>query len=90
MSSSELKVSSITVIPVTATESRIDMTVGDETSMEDAEESVALSVMIVHKACPTLPELQLMAIRRAQEMLASQSRSLASIVNGSGDDAGSS
>jgi hypothetical protein len=57
------------------------MTVGDEPSMEDAEESVALSVMIVHKECPTLQELQLKAIRRAQDMLSSQSRSLTTIVD---------
>jgi hypothetical protein len=82
MSSADLRVSSITVIPMTPTESRIDMTVGDEPSMEDAEESVALSVTIIHEECPTLQELQLKAIRRAQDMLALQSRSLATMVDG--------
>ena len=81
MSHSESRVSSITVIPRTPTESRIDMTVGDEANIEEAEESVAISVMVVHKERPTLQELQLIAIRRAQDMLASQSRWLATMVD---------
>jgi hypothetical protein len=80
MSQSDIRVASITVIPRTATQSRVDMTVGDEANIDDAEESVALSVMVVHHECPTLQELQLIAIRRAQDLLASQSRSLATML----------
>jgi len=68
----EFRIWSLTLLPISATESRVEMSVATSRNPEDADESVALSVLIGHKDLPTLQELKSEALRRAQDVLASQ------------------
>jgi hypothetical protein len=71
---------SLTCLPVSASQSRVETNITDDPDVENADESVAFSVLVHHKKNPSLKELQLSALQRALEILASQ-HSLASNTN---------
>jgi hypothetical protein len=81
MMANHFRIGSLTLLPVSATESRVDMTISDNRDPESADESIAFSVLVTHKHVPTLQELELAAVRRVQELLGSQTEALSRIVD---------
>jgi hypothetical protein len=77
----KFRIWSLTLLPISATESRVDMSVATSQNPEDADESVAFSLLIGHTDSPTLRELELEALRRAQDVLASQASALSQVIN---------
>ena len=77
----EFRIWSLTLLPISATEARVEMSVATSRNPEDADESVAFSLLIGHNESQTLKELELEGIRRAQDVLASQAHSLSQIIS---------
>jgi hypothetical protein len=70
----KFQIRSLTRLPVSATHSRVEVNITDDADVENADESVAFSVLISHKANPSRLDLQFAALQRAQDILASQRR----------------
>jgi hypothetical protein len=63
---------SMTCLPISTTQSRVELSITDNTDVEDSDESIALSLLIRHKVNPSPQNLQSAALKRAQNILASQ------------------
>jgi hypothetical protein len=64
---------SLTHLPISATQSRVEANItSDPDDVENADESVAFSVLIHHNKNPSLHELEANALQRALEILTSQ------------------
>jgi hypothetical protein len=66
------EIRSLTRIPVSMTESRIEMNITNDPDVETADESVAFSVLVRHKANASPYTLRSTAIQRAVDILAAQ------------------
>ena len=64
-------------LSVSATQSRIEVSISSDPDVESSDESLAFSVLIQHRANSSSEELFSIALRRALDILASQ-RSAAS------------
>jgi hypothetical protein len=69
------QIRSLTRLPVSATQSRVEGNITDDADVENADESVAFSLLIHHKLNPSRQNLQSAALQRAQNILASQRQS---------------
>jgi hypothetical protein len=63
------EIRSLTRLPVSMTESRVEMNVSSDPVVETADESVAFSVLVRHEPDASLTKLQSTAIRRAIDIL---------------------
>jgi hypothetical protein len=69
----------LTRLPISTTQSRVEVSITDNTDVQNSDESIAFSVLIQHKANPSLQNLQYAALKRAQDILASQHRTISGI-----------
>src|ERR1700680_1737156 len=72
-------VRALTRLPISTTQSRVEVSITDNTDVQNSDESIAFSVLIQHKANPSLQNLQYAALKRAQDILASQHRTISGI-----------
>jgi hypothetical protein len=68
------QIRALTQLPLSPTQSRVEANVSDNADAENADESVAFSVLIRHGDNPSLQDLQSAALKRARDILASQRR----------------
>jgi hypothetical protein len=68
------QIRSLTRQPVSPTQSRVEANITNDVDVENADESVAFSVMVRHNDNASLQDLQLAALQRAHDILASQRR----------------
>jgi len=66
------EIRSLTRLPVSLTQSRVEMNVSNDPYVETADESVAFSVLVRHKRNDSLQKLRSTAIQRAIDILAAQ------------------
>jgi hypothetical protein len=76
-----LAVINTTVTPISDRQSRIDLVLADDSDLENAKETVAILVVVDHKAVPLLLEFQLAAIDRARIALIAQTRQIGQTLN---------
>jgi hypothetical protein len=70
---------SLTRLPISPTQSRVETNITSDPDVEHADESVAFSVLIEHKKNPSLRDLQSSALQRALDILESQRNSQAEL-----------
>ena len=63
---------SLTRLRISPTQSRVEGNISSDADVENADESVAFSVLIEHRKNPSLRVLQSSAFQRALDILASQ------------------
>jgi len=71
----EFELRSLTRLRISPTQSRVEGNITNDPDVENADESVAFSVLIEHKKNPSLRVLQSSALQRALDILASQKNS---------------
>ena len=64
---------SLTRLQISPTESRVEGNISSDDDVENADESVAFSVLISHKKNPSLRDLRSAALQRTLDILASVS-----------------
>jgi hypothetical protein len=63
---------SLTHLPLSPTQSRVEANIADNADAENADESVAFSVLVRHGDKPSVRDLRSAALKRARDILASQ------------------
>jgi hypothetical protein len=67
-----LELRSLTRLRISQTQSRVEANITNDPNVENADESVAFSVLIEHKKNPSLRDLRSGALQRAFDILTSQ------------------
>ena len=70
---------SLTCLPISPTQSRVEANITSDADVEHSDESVAFSVLIEHKKNPSPRDLQSGALQRALDILESQRTSQAEL-----------
>jgi len=71
---------SVTRLPVSATQSRIEVNISSHADVENSDESLAFSLLIQHQTNSSPQKILFIALKRARDILATQ-RSMASKMN---------
>jgi hypothetical protein len=66
------QIRSVTCLPISTTQSRVELSITDNTDVDNSDESIAFSLLIRHNVNPSRQHLQSAALKRAQNILASQ------------------
>lgn len=66
------QVRSLTNLPVTETRSRVEVNISSDSDVEDADESVAFSILIDHQTTSSPEEILSIALDRVLTILSSQ------------------
>ena len=73
------EIRSMTCLPISTTQSRVELSITDNPDVENSDESIAFSVLIRHKVNTSPQNLQSAALKRALDILSLQRLAISGI-----------